>query len=398
MSACSASERRAIRAGTLLILALLAPAVVAARAATHARAHHVRHAHAAVAAPAAPSATPAPVDSSGAATARDHDVTDIDIGDGHVSIGEAPDGDHHEAVRLGRTIHIHTDDAGFVRMFSDVFVDSTEDIDGNVVALFGSTTVLGHVSGDVVAVLGSVHLGPRASVDGDAVAVGGELTQPPSAKIQGESVSLTFLPILAGVPPLRVLFIALFTCWLFAVVLGALLALLLPRMVVRIAETISERTLRSLLLGLALPPAAVIVAVLLLLTLIGIPVALLLPLLYLGMLWMGMIASSALLGYRLTGRAVGQGGPVGPLVAASLLVTGLFGIGALFAGHAGPLGFVALFFPTLGLLLVTALAVLGSGAMLAALGDRGRSSAAGPVAAPPPSVVAPPAPGGVAIG
>jgi hypothetical protein len=287
---------------------------------------------------------------------------------------------------LGPGIHIESDDASIVRMGSDIFIDSTQVVDDAVVALFGNITVRGRVGGDVVAVLGSVTLEPGAVVDGDAVAVGGALEQAADATVHGQSVSLSFLPIHTGIPPLRALAIALFVAWLLAMLVGGALALLLQRRVARVAQTIAERAGWSLLLGILLPPLAVIAAVLLMVTLIGIPVACLLPLVYLFMLWIGTVAATYLLGCRATGRELGSGLGV-PLLAGTLIVGVLFGIGAAFAGDRGVVGSLALFFPLLGVLLATSLSVIGSGAMIVSrFGTLPRS----PASVTPPLTSAPP--------
>ena len=260
-------------------------------------------------------------------------------------------------------IHIESDDESIVRMASDIEIDSLEVVADAVVALFGNVTVHGHVGGDVVAVLGSVTLAPGAIVEGDAVAVGGSLEQSPEATVHGKSVSLSFLPIRDGMPPLRALAIAVFAAWLLAMFMGALLVLLFPGRLVVIAQTISERTGWSLLFGLLLPPLAVIAAVLLIVTMIGIPVAVLLPLVYLFALWAGTVAATLLLGSRLMRRPLGRG-LAGPLFAGTLTLGVLFGFGATFTGMRGILGTLACFFPLLGMLLVLSLSVIGSGAVL----------------------------------
>jgi hypothetical protein len=293
---------------------------------------------------------------------------DVTVNGRHVSFDDSldialPRAPRAPRIALGPGIHIESDDASIVRMGSDILIDSTETVDDAVVALFGNVTVRGQVGGDVVAVLGSVKLEPGAVVEGDAVAVGGALDQAADAVVHGQSVSLTFLPIHAGVPPLRALVLALFGAWLLAMISGGLLSLLFPQRIIRVAQTVAERTGWSLLFGLLLPPLAVITAVLLMVTLIGIPVAFLLPLVYLFTLWTGAVAAAYLLGCRATGRAAGSGIGI-PLLVGTLVVGVLFGFGALFAGVNGALGSLGLFFPLLGVLLATSLSVIGSGAVI----------------------------------
>src|SRR5262245_14696021 len=60
-----------------------------------------------------------------------------------------------------------------VRIFGNIRVEEGEEIRGEAVAVMGSAHVDGEVSQQVVAVLGSVELGPKAIVGGDVVSVGG---------------------------------------------------------------------------------------------------------------------------------------------------------------------------------------------------------------------------------
>jgi MFS family permease len=272
---------------------------------------------------------------------------------------------------------IDSDDA-IVRMGTDIVIDSSEVVDDAVVSLFGNVTVRGRVGGDVVAVLGSIRLEPGSVVDGDAVAVGGALDQASDATVHGQSISLSFLPIRAGIPPLRALAIALFLAWVLAMVAGGLLALLFPRRLTRVAQAVSERTGWALLFGILLPPLAVIAGVLLMVTVIGIPVAFLLPLVYLFTLWMGTVASTYLLGCRAARRELGMGLGL-PLLLGTLIVGVLFGFGAVFAGVRSTMGTLGLFFPLLGVLLATSLSVIGSGAVIVSrFGSQPRQPAAAP--------------------
>lgn len=293
----------------------------------------------------------------------------------------------------GIHVGVESGDASIVRLGSDILIDSTDVVDDAVVALFGNVTVHGRVGGDVVAVLGSVKLEPGSTVEGDAVAVGGALEQAPTAMVHGQSVSLSFLPIRAGIPPLRALAIALFAAWMLAMIAGVLLVLLFPKRLTRVAQAVSERTGWSLLFGLLLPPLAVIAGVLLLVTLIGIPVAFVLPLLYLFTLWVGTVASACLLGCRATRRELGAGLGV-PLLVGTSIVGLLFGIGAVFAGVHSTMGTLGLFFPLLGVLLATSLSVIGSGAVLVSrFGSPPREPATAPATytAMPPGEPPPPA-------
>lgn len=264
-------------------------------------------------------------------------------------------------------------DAGIVRMFSDAEVLSGERIEGDVVAVFGDVLVEGQVSGNVVAVFGSVRMEPGSRIDGDAVAVGGVLDQPSGAAVGGESVSLGFLPIHWGAPSLGTMFGVVFLCWLVSMFVGWILMLLFPARMIRTAITASQRTGGSLVLGLFSGPLLIIAIVLLLVTVIGVPIAFLLPIVYLMALWAGQLSLTYALGCRILRRPLNGGGMLGPLVAGSLFVAAFFGMGAIFGTGEGVVRTVALFFHLLGVLLVMGLSVIGIGAfLLSRLGSRPR--------------------------
>ena len=271
----------------------------------------------------------------------------------------------------GPAIVVDADGAGLVRVFADAEVPAGERVDGDVVAVFGSVLVEGAVSGNVVAVFGSVKLTPGASVEGDVVAVGGGLDQAASATIGGESVSLGFLPVALGMPALPVLLISVFVGWLLSIFVGWLVTLLIPDRMLRVSATASRRGIASFFLGLVSTPLMLFACMLLLITVIGIPLAALLPLLFVIMAWAGQIASTYVLGSRILRRRLGQGGPMTPILTGTGFVALFFVAGALLATPPGFPRTAALFFSLLGLLLVFCLTTIGTGAfLLSRLGAR----------------------------
>lgn len=256
------------------------------------------------------------------------------------------------------------DDHAVVRMFSDITVEAGERVDGDVVAVLGSITVRGEVTGNVVAVGGSVALEPGAEVNGDAVAVGGVLEQEPGARVGGESVSVGFLPLHFGVPTLSMLLGIVFCGWLLAVFLGWLITLIAPQRTVRIGATVSRRTGLSMLLGLLALPAFSVAIILMFVTVVGIPVGILLPVLYLVMLALGHAAASAVLGSRLLRRPLTQGSPLAAIAAGSAFVALFFAAAAVLSGPPGVIRTVALFFGALGGLLSLGLSTIGIGAVM----------------------------------
>ena len=72
-----------------------------------------------------------------------------------------------------------------VRIGGSVTVDADESVRGDVVAVGGSATINGEVDGEVVVVGGTARFGPEAYVRGDVTAVGGGVVRDPKAVIQG---------------------------------------------------------------------------------------------------------------------------------------------------------------------------------------------------------------------
>lgn len=330
---------------------------------------------------------------------RRHRGAAVDITPGRVSVhGDSTDDDEDAQVDV-RIPGIHVNEIGDhsssrVRVFSDVRVAPGETVDGDVVAVFGSVTVEGHVTGGAVAVLGSVKLTPGATVDGDAVAVGGSLEHPDGSTVGGETVSVGYLPVSFGAPTVpMVLFMILFGLVL-SLIFGWLLSLIFPERLQRIAATASRSGTASFFTGLVSLPLLCVATLLLAVTVIGIPVAFCLMLLYPLALWMGQLAASYLLGCRLLGRRAGEEKPFVPIAAGSAFVALFFVAGAVLgAPHGVPIRFVAFFFAMLGVLMLFGLTTIGTGALLLSrVGQKPRDGAPVRSATPPPAAAPPPAP------
>lgn len=262
-------------------------------------------------------------------------------------------------------IEVDTDGgSGLVRMWSDIAVGPDEVVNGDVVAVFGSVSVEGHVTGEVVAVFGSVHLRDGSTVDGDVVSVGGALDQEDGATTNGQTISIGLLPVTWGVPALPVLLGIIGAVWCTMMFAGWLFAVLFPGRFVRVAATASRRTGLSLLLGLVSGPLMLVAVVLLFVTVIGVPIGLVLPFVYLVLQVAGYAIASYLLGCKLLRRPIGEGGLLGPMTAGITLVTMFFVIAAVFVTTSGLSRAGALFFGLLGGLVAFGLTVIGLGAVL----------------------------------
>lgn len=290
------------------------------------------------------------------------------------------------------TIVIDDSGTGMVRLFADAHVAPGQRIEGDVVAVFGSVHVEGEVTGSTVAVFGSVDLGPNATVGADAVAVGGGLNASPGSRVAGESVAVGFLPLTLGLPALPVLLATIALGWLTSLFFGWMIAAMFPQRLERVAATVSRRTAVSFALGVLSGPMFVVACVLLLVTVVGVPIAVLLPFVYIATVFAGQLAATYVLGRKLTRQAPGTGGAMLPLAAATGLVAVCFAIGAVLWMTPGFVRWVALFFEMVGALMLLGLSTIGTGAVLLSRGGsapRERAMPAMPGTAPPDAPAAP---------
>lgn len=205
-----------------------------------------------------------------------------------------------------------------VRIFGDVLVQQDEQINGEAVAVLGSVRVDGEVRQEAVAVLGSVTLGPNAIVHGDVVSVGGRVRRSPGAEVRGgvTEISLGEAVHVGGIDfgPLDVPGLGLgslprllgSTFRLFLLALFGGIALVIARGSVEgSAQRVSDNVPKAILVGLVaevlVVPVFVLTAILLAVSIIGIPLLLLLPFAVLLLLLM------AVAGFSGTAYAVGQG-------------------------------------------------------------------------------------------
>ena len=337
----------------------------------------------------------------------------------------------------------HSNANDLVRFGEDITIPADKVIDGDVVSFGGSVTVLGRVKGDCVAIGGNVYVKDRGVVQGDATSVGGSVVTSDSATVGGSNVSIGAWNVgrMRHLGPMVGAFGILGTgAWLAKTLIWALIALffawlsllLFRDRFVHANQTMGERFGRSFLFGLlgwvglvfAVPVGIValllfglIAVVILCVTIIGIPVAILLLIaLILGVI--GIVVAAAYvsflaylqggmyLGRLVLGRKPASG--VNPLVA---ILIGIVLLGAIDAvGHL--IGAVSFFiFQPIGMALGIAATFLlivfstaGLGAMLVSRfatspwvpssgSQWGFGGAPAPAPAAPPGPMPPPAPG-----
>jgi magnesium-transporting ATPase (P-type) len=273
----------------------------------------------------------------------------LKIGDLQVPTGTAVHGD---AIALGGT----------------AVVNGT--VEGDVAALGGDVRVRGHVTGSVRAEGGNVVLYSTAVVDGEATAVGGKVQQEPGASVGGRRSappSPTFPPVsvpgspapgepLPPSPWLPGLFASVFLMlkslyWLVHLVVLVVfvgtswsLAALFPRAITRLAAVLDRDPVMALGAGLLGWPIAVMVAVLLIISVVGLTLVLLVPVALFTAVQFGTTAVALVVGRRIRPSAVVQEVLVGAVILAVVFsIPGLGGLAALAVATWG-LGAVLLMF------------------------------------------------------
>ncbi|MCU0661551.1 MAG: hypothetical protein MUC50_04415 [Myxococcota bacterium] len=211
--------------------------------------------------------------------AQDSESADDDSGHGkHRGWHHDTDIDRAERVLIGKPVR----------------VEAGEVVKG-VVSVGGTVTVVGHVQGDAVSVGGSVIVEPTGIVDGEAVAIGGSLEIKPGGKVMGDQVSVG-IPFISSTKGEKEDESSSAPMWLLPGVLGAftvmgilglllraaailiaaLLALFLaPRRVEIVRGYLTSNTGFSFFGGLLMYCLGIPLIIILALTLIGIPLALL---------------------------------------------------------------------------------------------------------------------------
>jgi len=223
-------------------------------------------------------------------------------------------------------------------------------VDGDVRAEFGDVYLNAPVKGDVSVGWGDVDLGPGAAISGHLECEGCEITGNRGAvegDIMATGMALDFDeshgPGILG-----------FVGWIFAALAFAacavLAAVLAPGTLASAARRAEDSPGRSFLYGLVSLPACFVLCVVLAVTIVGIPFAAALAVAYLALLFFGTIVAAFFIGTRV------------------LIVTGRYRVGNALAAVVGALILAATtLIPVLGDLLLYALSLLGTGAVILAL-------------------------------
>ncbi|MEP7262389.1 MAG: polymer-forming cytoskeletal protein [Usitatibacter sp.] len=174
-------------------------------------------------------------------------------------------------------------------------------IHGDLHAAGGNITIDAPITGDAYVAGGSLTLGPEARIDGKVKFRGGEMHVDPAAVVTGGTNSnpgRSHRPEASEHSP--VTHAVFWTIGLAA--LAALLAAAFPGSSQHMAQELRERPWHTSLLGLLVLTAVPLAALLLMVTLIGIPLGLLAILLYAALLFVGYVWIAVVVGGLLLDR------------------------------------------------------------------------------------------------
>ena len=219
---------------------------------------------------------------------------------GTVEIDAAVNGDVHAVggtVRLGPDAAI---DGDVALVGGTVTVDGP--VRGKVRAAGGDVRINGPVAGDLSIAAGTLALGPEARIDGKVTFHGGQLNRDPSAQVTGgvQHDEGTHTPRHERTALERFVH-----GWIWTVgfmVLAAIMAAALPGPSQRLARELRERPWVTLFIGFLALTSVPIAAVLMMVTIIGIPLGILALFAYAALLLVGYVWLTVVVGGMLLDR------------------------------------------------------------------------------------------------
>ncbi len=207
-------------------------------------------------------------------------------------------------LRTGQSIH-----GDMVIFGGSASLEDGSTVNGDIVLTGGSLEVHGVVNGSIVSTGGFVHLYENAIVNGDITRIGGNLVQDSGAKVTGELITSSdpgdIVPDVAVNPsnafnflkPIGNFFLSIFQALAFATI-AIIVALISPKGNERMAQTITSRFGLSLGIGALGMLVVLFGSLILAVTIIGIPLVLLVLMVFFVALLYGWFGLGLELGKR----------------------------------------------------------------------------------------------------
>ncbi len=215
------------------------------------------------------------------------------------------------------------------RIGKDVEIGTFEKVRGDVIVIGGEITVRGSVTGNVVAIGDDIHITSTGKINGDAVTVGGQIIQDAGGTVQGSFID-TY-----GFWPTRLFWRGDRVAWFFFSLAGVvflltvavLVGVVVPKNIDRIEHHARTRFGMSFLIGLLTQILLPVICILLMITVIGIPVALvLIPLAVITLLFLGFTGVAKAVGQGIEERGLSLGNSSLALIAVGVLAVELVSI------------------------------------------------------------------------
>jgi hypothetical protein len=259
-----------------------------------------------------------------------------------------------------------------VKAGTDIVVEEDELVKGDVTGLGADVTIRGKVDGSVVAVGGDIIVTSTGEIEEDATSVGGDVRKEAGGVIGGEVVEVGFVPREMLRMPFRTTvprgfpFMFIFFKVLFLLFIGLVVFSVVPDHVNRVKVKLEKEMLKSGLVGFLGEILILPIFILLIITVIGIPVAILVePLLILLAVLLGYTAVSLYIGEKFKENTNIK--PKTPLmtVLLGIIVVELIPIFARIIGVAGePGSAVGLVFVIIYWALIYLILTIGFGAVI----------------------------------
>jgi hypothetical protein len=207
-------------------------------------------------------------------------------------------------------VHVRSAGEDLVKFGKDVVIEEDETIDGSVVIICGNLEVKGTVTEDAVSICGDVKVDSTGVIEGSAVSVGGEIKKENGATVRGQKTTVSFgpkiglfrfTPFAGGIYGFA--FIARIIKIIFFLFIGIVVISIAPRHVTKVKDRINQDFFKCALIGFIAEILILPVFLLLIITIIGIPLAILVePLLVVVTFVLGYTAVSYFVGEKLKDR------------------------------------------------------------------------------------------------
>ncbi|MCD6163771.1 MAG: polymer-forming cytoskeletal protein [candidate division Zixibacteria bacterium] len=181
-----------------------------------------------------------------------------------------------------------------------IVIEEGERVHADVVVVSGDATIKGYVNGDVVVINGNIYVASSGYIHGDAFTIGGRVKKEEGAKITGSTIPFSVISLKHDYNSVyQVIQSILLLAIIINLILSVLALSVFPRPLNRITNKLSDRPFKSFAFGYLFYIGAFLAWLLLLVSVIGIPLAVLgEPVILIILLIISHIAINQIIGIR----------------------------------------------------------------------------------------------------